>query len=102
MCSNSNQELTKYDVIGEVKLQVPLPSGFFVSLRDLHRYRELFVYCLDDLVQEPVLKQCFPLCAGKFVPGCYALTVTGELSEEMQVLLFFNSGSCALAFCTLS
>jgi hypothetical protein len=24
---------------------------------------------------------------GKFVPGCYALTVTGELSEEMQVCL---------------
>jgi hypothetical protein len=31
--------------------------------------------------------QIYFSCVGKFVPGCYALTVTGELSEEMQVCL---------------
>lgn len=35
----------------------------------------------------PVLTNVWLLCVGKFVPGCYALTVTGELSEEMQVIL---------------
>lgn len=50
---------------------------------------------LSLFVHVPLCKSCTYIdslqiyfsSVGKFVPGCYALTVTGELSEEMQVCL---------------
>lgn len=53
---------------------------------NLHTFRKKSVSCLKLNTRFKRNFSRSQLCLGKFVPGCYEFTVTGELSEEMQVL----------------